>query len=253
MRVAVVGRAPLEAALVAAGADERVPDELPGLRVEEVVDAALPAEADDVRDRRCVKTFGPEPPRSHFSWSASAGHHVTAAGCEPQTRLPRRVPRRRGTTTAAPRLPGRTRRSTSRYAPGCSQDSLKKPFGAAALQAATRRRLACRAARRCRRRARPRRRRPAARTSSRRRSRRAGRRCRAASRSARGSRPSGASSATIVAAEGRRGGRGRAGCRHAGDDRVADEHRRPGHDPVRDRDAPASSRAARRSSRRCRA
>src|SRR5205823_2219916 len=41
-------RPPLHATLVAAGADERVPDELPGLRVEDNVDAALLADADDV-------------------------------------------------------------------------------------------------------------------------------------------------------------------------------------------------------------
>src|SRR5262245_4701369 len=45
---AVVRRSPLEAALVAARADERVPDEVARLRVEHDVDAALLAEADDV-------------------------------------------------------------------------------------------------------------------------------------------------------------------------------------------------------------
>src|SRR5258707_743775 len=46
--IAIERRAPLHAALVAAGADEGVPDERAGLRIEEDVDAALLAEPDDV-------------------------------------------------------------------------------------------------------------------------------------------------------------------------------------------------------------
>src|SRR5438132_5819521 len=46
--VAIERRAPLHAALIASGTDERVPDEVSGLRVEKRVDAALPSEADDV-------------------------------------------------------------------------------------------------------------------------------------------------------------------------------------------------------------
>ena len=45
--VAVVRRAPLHAAHVPAGTDERVPDEFPGLRVEDDVDTALLTDADD--------------------------------------------------------------------------------------------------------------------------------------------------------------------------------------------------------------
>ena len=46
--IAVERRAPLHPALIAAGADKGVPDELSGVRIEEGVDAALPAEPDDV-------------------------------------------------------------------------------------------------------------------------------------------------------------------------------------------------------------
>ena len=46
--IAVERRAPFHAALIAAGTDERVPDELASLRIEERVDAALRADADDV-------------------------------------------------------------------------------------------------------------------------------------------------------------------------------------------------------------
>ena len=45
---AVERRTPLHAALITAGTEERVPDELSGLRVEERVDAALASESDDV-------------------------------------------------------------------------------------------------------------------------------------------------------------------------------------------------------------
>ena len=48
MRSSVERRAPLHPALVSAGADERVPDELPGLRIEQDIHTALSAEPDDV-------------------------------------------------------------------------------------------------------------------------------------------------------------------------------------------------------------
>src|SRR4029077_4446259 len=46
--IAVERRAPLHPALVAARTDERIPDELAGPGVEQRVDAALAADADDV-------------------------------------------------------------------------------------------------------------------------------------------------------------------------------------------------------------
>src|SRR5262245_18206501 len=82
-----------------------------------------------------VKTFVPEPPRSHFSPSLSAAHHVTEAGCEPQARSHGSCPCTRYDQRICPVLAS-IATSDLKYAPGGMHDSLK-PFGAAALQAVT--------------------------------------------------------------------------------------------------------------------
>src|SRR5580765_3322263 len=81
------------------------------------------------------KMFGPEPPRSHFSPSDSAPHHVTVGGCDPHARCHGSCPNTRYDQTGAPVLRSNATIDFQR-APSCSHDSLN-PVGAAALHAST--------------------------------------------------------------------------------------------------------------------
>src|SRR5215203_3691760 len=80
-------------------------------------------------------TFGADPPRSHFSPSASAPHQVTDGGWLPHARCHGSWPTTRYDQRGSPVARSKATIDFQK-APGCSHASLKPP-GAAALQAST--------------------------------------------------------------------------------------------------------------------
>ena len=74
-------------------------------------------------------TFAPEPPRSHFSPSDSAAHHVTAGGWLPHACSQGSWPCTRYDQRGSPVFRSNATMDF-RYDPGCSHDSVKPPWAA---------------------------------------------------------------------------------------------------------------------------